>query len=134
MKTRKNSSRRIAGLAVAMALVLSATAGGAQRLDPKQPYALIFGTVYGPDNFPAANVLIKIRRADQKKPKWELVSDRRGEFAQRFPAGAADYIISTHVDKKYGIENKEVKVHIDNDERQDVALHLTKVETQSKKQ
>lgn len=134
MKTRRNSPRRIAGLAVALALVFSATAGGAQRLDPKQPYALIFGTVYGPDNFPAANVLIKIRRADQKRPKWELVSDRRGEFAQRFPAGAADYIITTHVDKKYGIENKEVNVHIDNDERQDVALHLTKVETHSKKQ
>jgi len=122
-------SNRVLRLALPLFLmVLLLSTAPAQQLDPKQPYSLIFGTVYGPDNFPAANVLIKIRRADQKKAKWELVSDRRGEFAQRFPAGAADYIITTHVDKKYAVENKEVKVHIDNDERQDVALHLTKVE------
>jgi hypothetical protein len=134
MKTKMNSLRRLALLAFSLALVMAMGApdSSAQRLDPKQPYALIFGTVYGPDNFPAPNVLIKIRRADQKKAKWELVSDRRGEFAQRFPAGAADYVITTHVDKKYGLENKEVKVHIDNEERQDVAVHLTKVETQVK--
>ena len=130
MTTMTNSLRATIVALVLVVLFSGAVPGSAQqRLDPKQPYALIFGTVYGPDNFPAPNVLIKIRRADQKKAKWELVSDRRGEFAQRFPAGAADYIISTHVDKKYAIENKEVKVHIDNDERQDVALHLTKVET-----
>ncbi|HUS20051.1 MAG TPA: hypothetical protein VMZ25_10410 [Terriglobales bacterium] len=124
-----NKSRFSIGALVIAMVWLVLPSGSAQEIDPTKPYALIFGTVFGPDQRPAAFVRVKIRRVDQKKPKWELVSDRRGEFAQRFPAGKADYIVTTHVDKKYAIENKEVKVHIDNDERQDIALHLTKAET-----
>jgi len=63
------------------------------QMDPRKPYALIFGTVWGPDDRPVYGVRVKIRRADQKKPKWELFSDHRGEFAQRLPAGKADYIV-----------------------------------------
>lgn len=125
-----NSLRRTAWVA-GLVLCLSLSVALAQQVEPGQPYSLIFGTVYGPDERPAPYVKIKVRRGDQKKAKWELVSDRRGEFAQRFPAGAADYFISTQVEKKYGVENKEVKVHIDNDERQDVALHLTKIDTKA---
>ena len=135
MKTRMNDLRRLALLLVlALLLTLVPASAALQGRDSKAaPYALIFGTVYGPDDRPAAGVKIKIRRGDQKKAKWELVSDRRGEFAQRFPAGTADYFISTQIEKKYSVENKEVKVHIDNDERQDVALHLTKIENKEKK-
>lgn len=96
-----------------------------QKYDPKKPYALIFGTVFGPDARPMPNVKIKIRRSTDKKAKWELISDRRGEFAQRVPAGAADYLISAKPNPK-AAQNKEVKVHIENDERQDIAVHLIK--------
>lgn len=130
MKTKMNSRLLLRAVVLMAWLALCLPSVAAQKEDIRKHYSLIFGTVYGPDLRPAPGVTIKIRRADQKKPKWELVSDRRGEFAQRFPAGAADYILTTHVDKKHGIENKEVKVHIDNDERQDVAVHLTPVEPQ----
>lgn len=134
-KTTMSSLRRGQLVLCALVILIAAqTTSAAQDVDPRKPYALIFGTVYGPDDRPAASVRIKIRRADQKKAKWELVSDRRGEFAQRFPAGAADYFISTHIDKRYGIENKEVKVHIDQDERQDIALHLSKAENKATQQ
>ncbi len=124
----------LAGLLFALCLALIPATGVAQNnVDPTKPYALIFGTVFGPDDRPAANVKIKIRRGDHKRAKWELVSDRRGEFAQRFPAGAADYYIRTEIPKKYAIENKEVKVRIANDERQDIALHLTTVAAKEKK-
>jgi hypothetical protein len=122
----------VTGLALALVLASAPLAGGAQNLDPTKPYALIFGTVFGPDDRPLANVKIKIRRGDHKRAKWELVSDRRGEFAQRFAAGEADYFIDTDIPKKYRLENKEVKVHIMNDERQDIALHLTKVATKER--
>ncbi len=98
--------------------------------DPHKPYALIFGTVWGPDDRPVYGVKVKIRRATQKHAKWELYSDHSGEFAQRLPAGKADYVV--WADTK-GLKAKdgrkldagaEVTVHIQGDERADVGLHL----------
>jgi len=105
--------------------------GSAQDKSESKPYALIFGTVWSPEKQPVYGVKVTIRRADQKKPKWELRSDHRGEFAQRVPAGEADYLVT--VDLK-GIKSpdgkqlrlaEDVKMHISNDERTDIGLHLT---------
>lgn len=101
-----------------------------KRLKPDDPYALIFGTVWGPDDRPIYGVLVKIRRSQDKKAKWQLSSDHHGEFAQRVPAGEADYVV--WADMK-GVKTadgkplrlvKEVPVHVDNDERVDIGLHL----------
>ncbi len=93
--------------------------------DAQQNHALIYGTVYGPDNRPVYGVKVKIRPADKKKAKWELMSDHRGEFAQRVPPGPADYIVWADVKTKKGEKPPETKVHIDNVERVDMSLHLT---------
>ena len=94
------------------------------RQHARDPYALLFGTVYGPDQRPEYGVHIKIRRADQKRPKWELMSDHQGEFAQRVPAGEADYVITADVKTSKGQPKPEVTIHVDNDERKDFVLHL----------
>lgn len=97
-----------------------------------RPYALIFGTVWGPDDHPVYGVSVKIRRAKDKKAKWQLYSDHHGEFAQRVPAGEADYIIWADLkgfkpeDGKPLHFQKEVTVHVYSDEREDTGLHLTK--------
>jgi len=96
-----------------------------QSSDHKKDYALIFGTVWDKDAHPAYGVRVKIRRADHKKAQWELVSDHRGEFAQRVPVGAADYIIWAEIKHPKGAKPVETKVHIENNERVDAALHLT---------
>ncbi|HEY3974015.1 MAG TPA: hypothetical protein VGM18_13495 [Candidatus Sulfotelmatobacter sp.] len=96
-----------------------------------KPYALIAGTVWGPDDHPVYGVPVKIRRAKDKKPKWQLYSDHMGEFAQRVPAGESDYILSADLKGLKTVEGKplrlvqEVTVHIYNDEREDTGLHLT---------
>jgi hypothetical protein len=97
---------------------------------PDQPYALIFGTVWGPDDHPLYGVKVKIRRADQKKAHWELYSDHHGEFAQRVPPGPSDYLVWADL-KGYKSasgkelhQDEEVRVHVDKDERQDLGLHL----------
>lgn len=98
--------------------------------DPRKPYALIFGTVWGPNDRPVYGVRVKIRRADQKKAKWELYSNHQGEFAQRLPAGKADYIVWADLKGFKSMSGKElspgeqVTVHIEADERQDIGLHL----------
>src|SRR5437588_7485080 len=82
-----------------------------QKKDVAKPYALIFGTVYGPDDHPISGIRVKIRRAADKKPKWELRSDHHGEFAQRLPAGQADYVVWAQLKSRQASENTKVKVH-----------------------
>ncbi len=101
-----------------------------KKLKPTDPYALIFGTVWGPDNRPVYAVKVLIRRSSDKKPKWDLYSDHRGEFALRVAAGKEDYVVSTNLK---GVKTQdghslhlveEVPVHVEYDERVDIGLHL----------
>lgn len=92
----------------------------------KQNYALIYGTVWGPDDRPVAGIPVSIRRSGDKKPKWQLTSDNRGEFAQRVPAGEDDYIVEADVKTPKGQPKPQATVHVTGDERQDTGLHLTK--------
>jgi hypothetical protein len=104
---------------------------GAKQPKQKKDYAVIVGTVWGPDDRPIYGVKVKIRRAQDKKAKWELYSDHHGEFAQRLPTGTADYVVTADLkdfkpnDGKPLHAVQEVTVHIDNDERVDIGLHLT---------
>ncbi|MFZ0704855.1 MAG: carboxypeptidase-like regulatory domain-containing protein [Candidatus Korobacteraceae bacterium] len=88
-------------------------------------YALIFGTVWDPDSHPVGGVPIRIRRSSEKKFRWEQVSNRTGEFAQRVPVGKQDYVIQADVKTPKGVPKPEVTVHVDDNERQDVGIHLT---------
>jgi hypothetical protein len=102
------------------------------KLKPTDPYALIFGTVWGPDDRPVYGITVRIRRVPDKKSKWEVYSDHSGEFAQRVPAGKADYVVAANlkgVKTTYGYPlhlAEEVPVHVEYDERVDIGLHLTK--------
>jgi hypothetical protein len=137
---------RVFMVAIGLAVTVFAVSAGAQE-DPAKssaqtqpqsdtpakhkiaPYALIFGTVWDSQNRPVYGVPIKIRRSDQKKAKWQVMSDHRGEFAQRVPVGKADYIVTAEIKppkgKKKDWKAPETKAHIENDERTDVGLHLT---------
>jgi hypothetical protein len=102
----------------------------AKKLKPTDPYALIFGTVWGPDDHPVYGVKVLIRRASDRKPKWELYSDHHGEFALRVAAGKNDYIVGadlkgvkTHDGHPVHL-TEEVPVHVEYDERVDIGLHL----------
>jgi hypothetical protein len=100
-------------------------APAAFRQKGPEPYALIFGTVWDKSDRPVYGVPIKIRLADKKKAKWELMSDHSGEFAQRVPAGKADYVVWADIKTPKGIAKPQKTVHIENDERVDISLHLT---------
>jgi hypothetical protein len=110
----------------------AAAASGPKKLKPTDPYALIFGTVWGPDNHPAYGVKVLIRRVSDKKPGWALYSDHRGEFAQRVAAGKNDYLVSADLKGVKTAEGEpvhlpeEVPVHVEYDERVDIGLHLVK--------
>ena len=114
------------------ALTAASATPASKNLKPTDPYALIFGTVWGPDDRPVFGITVKIRRVPDKKPKWEVYSDHSGEFAQRVPAGKADYVVSADLKGVKMTDGaalhlaEEVPVHVEYDERVDIGLHLTK--------
>ena len=124
-------------ICVLLALLPFSLAASKNKLKKEKPYALIFGTAYGPNDRPLYGVKITIRPEKKKHPSWELISDHRGEFAQRVPAGTNDYLI--HGEAEYapvGDDGKpqlskkvrlkgETRVHVDNEERRDISVHLT---------
>ena len=109
------------------ALLLIASSLAAPQTN--KSYALLFGTIYGPDDRPVYGVKITIRPADRNKPKWELISNHNGEFAQRLPVGPGDYVVTADFKRSktfpYG-PAPEMKVHFEKEERQDISLHLTR--------
>jgi len=135
-RRRRNTAACLA-MCVLLVLLPSGFAAGKEKSKKEKPYALIFGTAYGPNDRPLYGVKITIRPQTKKHPSWDLISDHRGEFAQRVPAGTNDYVV--HGEAEYapvGDDGKpqlskkvrlkgETRVHVDNEERRDISLHLT---------
>ena len=113
-------------------LPVASASPASKNLKPTDPYALIFGTVWGPDNRAVYGITVKIRRVPDKKPKWEVHSDHSGEFAQRVPAGQADYVVWADLKGVKTTDGyplhlaEEVPVHVEYDERVDIGLHLVR--------
>ena len=128
--------RKLSFHAIVVALLLLPTLRSQDVLAAQKsrgkPFAVIVGTVWGPDDRPVYGVKVNIRKSTDKpkKVRWEVYSDHHGEFEQRLPAKEAEYIVWADL-KGYKPEDgkplhlaKEVTVHIYNDERQDIGLHL----------
>jgi len=113
----------------AIVIMLSTPLHSRQPPQPKD-YVLIFGTVWGPDDRPVYGVTVRIRRAGDKKARWEVYSNRLGEFELRVPVGKQEYIVWADTkgyksaDGKHLQPGPEVTVHIENNERADTGLHL----------
>jgi len=120
-------------MAIIVILAPSALVHASGDKSPKH-YGLIFGTAYGPDDRPLYGAKVTIHPVGKKHPQWELVSDHRGEFAQRVPPGPQDYLIQGRAEivtiengKPQGARKKmqaETKVHVEAEERQDIGLHF----------
>lgn len=124
-KMKMTTNSRVAAAVACACIFAGALALGAAQKPSPHPYALIFGTIYNANDTPARGVRIKILRDGEKKPV-EVMSDNNGEFAHRFPAGKADYTVWADLKDKQVAEKTRVKVHVENDERQDLTIHLTK--------
>lgn len=130
----------VTALTVICLCLCAATAAADDKARPRstpapKPYALIFGTAYGPDDRPMYGVKVTIRPQGRKHPSWELTSDHRGEFAQRVPPGPGDYVATGEVEvtpvengKPHKAQKKrlkgEAKIHVAGEEEHDFSLHL----------
>ncbi len=123
--TRRSPPRAVVLAWLALLLLGVASA----QLNPRKassPFALIHGTVYGPDDSPIYGAQVQIRRADGTKVKGggDLHSDHQGEFALRVPAGAADYVVRAELKHKKTKLIGGTTVHVNFDERVDTGVHL----------
>jgi len=124
--------RSVIRLSLIASCLLLATTFPLQGRDKKKPddYALIFGTVWGPNDQPLAGIQVNIRRADQKRAQWQRYSTRLGEFSVRVPVGKADYVIWAETkgvklpNGKHLQSSPQVTVHVESNERVDTGLHL----------
>lgn len=102
----------------------------------EKPYGLLFGTAYGPDDHAMYGVRVTIHPEGHKKPSWELMSDHRGEFAQRVPPGPGDYVVTGEIEIFPSVDGKpqksrkkrltgQAKVHLGGEEQQDFSLHMS---------
>ena len=88
-----------------------------------EPYAIVAGTVFREDGFslPGASVTLLPKDAPKAK-KLEAVSDARGEFAFRIPAGAAAYVVKA---ARKGFQPAEKEASVSGEGRVDVTLILS---------
>jgi len=108
----------------AVLLWLPACVAPAASSSGPAPYALIFGTVWGPGERPVYGIHVTLRRASEKKNRWEAMSDHRGEFAIRVPAGKVDYVLVPDLKHAKNKALPETRIHVENDERVDIGVHL----------
>lgn len=104
------------------ATLLSAPIGGAQNAGSHAHDFLIFATVFTEQGFALPGARVRVRRADEKKPKWEATSDRRGEFAVRVPEGA-EYEMTVEA-SGFKPEIREIDAREDN--RMDLTIRMGK--------
>ena len=114
---------------LAVLLIISVPAHSGQR-PTVQNTAVIFGTVWGPDDRPVYGVIVKIRRARDKKPRWQVYSNHLGEFEQLVPAGKETYVLWADTrglktrNGKHLQPGQQVTVEIEGNERANTGVHL----------
>lgn len=84
------------------------------------PSFLVIGTVFNDKAFSLPGVQVRIRRAGEKKFRWETYTNSRGEFAVRLPPGY-EYEVITHV-KDYEDQNQSVDSKTDVQQRLSIKL------------
>lgn len=130
MKTRKKKrSRKRIGtslILIAAGVLIQASSGAEKKT--AEGYALLAGTVFQESGYALAGAALTLTpdpageaAARKGAKKAHAISDSRGEFVFRVPAGPARY--SVQVDAK-GFQSQEKSVEIQGEERTDVTFQL----------
>ena len=120
-------ARLLTPLVLAALLALFGPAATTQRKKSDQKFGVIAGTVFQQSGFSLRGARVKVipMPADGSHPKKKdiksTVSDSRGEFAVRVPAGAMRYTVRVEAD---GWQSAERVVVLEWDQRIDLSFRL----------
>lgn len=101
---------RVVALLLPGLLVASVLAFPLGAKEKPKPHALLLGSIFTAEGLSLPGVPVTITLKAARKPRWRAVSDRRGEFAIRLPAGRATYEVTTH-SKEHQNETKTVEIY-----------------------
>jgi Carboxypeptidase regulatory-like domain len=98
-----------------------AARGGTQSSSSSHAHDfVIFATVFTDQGFALPGAKVRVRRADEKKFRWEARSDRRGELGIRVKQGA-EYEITIEA---RGFQPQTRKVDAREGDREDLTLRM----------
>ena len=97
-RRKKTSGSRPLGLLAVLAVLAAGTLAAAGKSRKTEPFALIAGSVFRETGFslPGAELAVDLTEAPQGASKFKrikAVTDARGEFAIRVPAGPMSYTV-----------------------------------------
>jgi hypothetical protein len=108
----------------------SSNSSGKSKKKPV-PSFLIVGTVFDEHVLSFPGVEVRVRRAGEKKFRWDTYTNSRGEFAVRVPPGPA-YEVAIHV-KNYADQTRSVDSKNDVQQRLSIQLEpLSQAKTGAK--
>jgi hypothetical protein len=81
---------------------------------------IIFATVFNDRGFALTGARARFRRADEKKFRWEAMSDHQGELAVRVPPGT-DYEMTVEA---RGFKTQTRKIDTRRDNRADLTIRM----------
>jgi hypothetical protein len=122
MTKRKKKRKTGKGVLIAFALALLWLAPALVSGDKRVPSAVIAGTVFRDTGLSLRGAQIIVAGLEKdKKREWKTLSDPRGEFFLRVPAGPADYNVIVRA-SGYRLYQKQVKFA--GDERVELSVIL----------
>lgn len=84
---------------------------------------VIFATVFTDRGFTLPGARVRVRRSDEKKFRWEAMSDRRGELGIRVQQGAEYEVVI----EARGFQTQSRKVDAREGNREDLTLQMEPV-------
>ena len=103
-----------------LAFAAHAASAGVAADKKSAPPFIVFATVFTPQGRLLPGAEARLRRAGEKKERWQARSDRRGEFAMRVPQGE-EYQLTVSA-KGFRTLTQKVDARVTN--RVDLTLHL----------
>jgi hypothetical protein len=122
-------TRRLLSLVLSF-LLLAAVASLVAKEQPK--YALVYGSIFDDRGLAFRGALVIVTPAPRSGPgatardkrRWTGVSDGRGEFAIRLPAGKGSYSVAVEA-AGFAVEPKSIEIKAE--ERVDLLFRLKRV-------
>jgi Carboxypeptidase regulatory-like domain len=105
---------------LATAVVPGTAAGDKKQNNAHAHDFVIFANVYTEHGFALPGAKVRVRRSDERKYRWEAISDARGEFGVRVKQGA-EYELTIEA-RGFKPQTRKIDAHAGNREEMTIQM------------